>query len=169
MRLGCLCVFVLFAASVAYAQTTFVGAKRCQTCHTWEYQVWAKGPHATARQSLTPEQLKDGKCNSCHTMVPAELEEQKFAGVQCESCHGGGRYYSPSFVMKDRELARAVGLVDPTAEQCQRCHNESAPSIKPFDFASMWAKIDHGRAAREAAAKQAAHEQQGDGQATAGR
>ena len=168
MRLG-LCVFVLFAASVAYAQTTFVGAKRCQTCHTWEYQVWAKGPHATARQSLTPEQLKDGKCNSCHTMVPAELEEQKFAGVQCESCHGGGRYYSPSFVMKDRELARAVGLVDPTAEQCQRCHNESAPSIKPFDFASMWAKIDHGRAAREAAAKQAAHEQQGDGQATAGR
>ncbi|MBC7794704.1 MAG: hypothetical protein H7Z43_13450, partial [Clostridia bacterium] len=77
--------------------------------------------------------------------------EEKYAGVQCESCHGGGRYYYPQYVMKDRELARLVGLVDATAEQCQRCHNEAAPSIKPFDFASMWAKIDHGRVAREAA------------------
>lgn len=143
---------VLFGSSFAFGQT-FIGAKRCQTCHEWEYQQWAKEPHAQAHLALTPAQLKDGKCNGCHTMVPAQLEEEKLAGVQCESCHGGGRYYYQSFVMKDRELARLVGLTDPTAEQCQRCHNESAPSIKPFDFAALWAKIDHGRAAREAAAK----------------
>ena len=148
---------VLLVSSLALAQS-FIGAKRCQTCHEWEYQVWSKSPHAQAQVSLTADQLKDGKCNGCHTMVPTHLEEDKFAGVQCESCHGGGRYYFPQYVMKDRELSRLVGLTDPTPEVCQRCHNDSAPNIKPFDFASMWSKIDHSRAAREAAGKQAATE-----------
>jgi hypothetical protein len=143
---------VVFMASLAAAQN-YIGAKRCESCHPWEYQVWLSGPHAHAQRSLSAAELKDGKCNTCHTMVPSQLEEDKLAGVQCESCHGAGRYYYPQYVMKDRELARLVGLTDATAEQCQRCHNESAPSIKPFDFASMWAKIDHGRAAREAAAQ----------------
>ena len=48
------------------------------------------------------------------------------------------------------KLARAVGLVDPTSAQCMQCHTDSAPSIKPFDFDTMWAKINHGKAAREA-------------------
>jgi hypothetical protein len=144
---------VFLVTSVAVAQN-FIGAKRCETCHQWEYQVWLSGPHAHAQRSLSAAELKDGKCNTCHTMVPTQVDDEKFAGVQCESCHGGGRYYYPGYVMKDRELARLVGLVDPTAEQCQRCHNEAAPSIKPFDFASMWAKIDHGRAAREAALRE---------------
>jgi hypothetical protein len=146
---------VLFVSSLALAQT-FIGAKRCKSCHEWEYQIWSKGPHAQAHLSLTADQLKDGKCSGCHTMVPTQPGEEKFAGVQCESCHGGGRYYYPQYVMKDHELARLVGLTDATPELCQRCHTESAPSIEPFDFERLWSKIDHSRAAREAAGKTAA-------------
>lgn len=144
---------VVLISSLAAAQN-YIGAKRCATCHAWEYQVWLTGPHAHAQSALSATEVKDGKCNSCHTMVPTQPEEEKLAGVQCESCHGPGRYYYPTYVMKDHELARLVGMTDATAEQCQRCHNEASPSIKPFDFASMWAKIDHGHAAREAALRE---------------
>jgi hypothetical protein len=52
--------------------------------------------------------------------------------------------------MKDKELARAVGLVDPVEVHCRACHTEGTPSIRPFDFARMWKEIDHGKKAREA-------------------
>lgn len=140
----------LASAGVASARAqNHVGAARCKDCHAFEFEVWSKGPHASAHRALDAEQAKDAKCNGCHTLVPLD-ESPKFAGVQCESCHGAGRYYLPAFVMKDSELARAVGLIDPTEAVCQRCHTEAAPSIRPFDFATMWARIDHGRAAREA-------------------
>lgn len=147
----------LGAAGAAWAGDNYIGAARCKSCHEFEYQMWAKGPHATAHKSLTEQQLKDAKCSTCHTMLPEALTE-RFVGVQCERCHGAGRYYHPEYVMKDRELARAVGLVDVTAVHCQQCHTEGTPSVEPFDFVRMWAEIDHGREARklwEAAQKQA--------------
>lgn len=142
-------------AGGAHAQT-HVGAARCQSCHPFEHQVWASGPHARAHLSLSETERADAKCNSCHTLAAVDAGNTKLQGVQCESCHGAGKYYQQSFVMKDKELARAVGLVEPTMQVCQRCHNEGAPSIKPFDFAAMWARIDHGRAAREAHEKKQA-------------
>jgi hypothetical protein len=66
-------------------------------------------------------------------------------GVQCESCHGSGIYYAKRYVMKDRELARIVGLVDVAAKTCQRCHTESTPSIQAFDFRRLWEVIAHGQ------------------------
>ena len=111
--------------------------------------MWAKGPHAKAQKHLHPEQLKDSKCNTCHTMVPGQ-SDVRFANVQCERCHGPGQYYHRPYVMKDKELARAVGLLNPSSSHCQQCHTEGVPSIKPFDFQEMWAKIAHGSAARKA-------------------
>ena len=68
-----------------------------------------------------------------------------FGKLQCETCHGSGRYYSPLYVMKDKELARAVGLVVPNEQTCKRCHDGSAPTIEPFDYAKAWARIAHGK------------------------
>jgi hypothetical protein len=140
-----LCTLV-WAAS-ARAQS-YIGAERCKTCHEFEYDVWSRGPHAHAHKALTEDQLADAKCNGCHT-ITATANEPAFEGVQCERCHGPGKYYAPRYVMRDAELARAVGLIDPTPAHCQQCHTDGTPSIRTFDFASMWAKIDHGKKARE--------------------
>jgi hypothetical protein len=139
-------ILPLLSASTVLAQS-YIGAERCKTCHEFAFQRWSVGPHAAADEALSEPQLKDPKCNTCHTMLPEETE-RRFSGVQCERCHGPGRYYHRSYVMKDRELSRAVGLVDPTPEHCMQCHTEGAPSIRPFDFSTMWARIDHGKAAR---------------------
>ena len=136
------------APASAGAAQSYVGADRCKSCHPFEYQRWAAGPHARPHRSLTKEQFADAKCNNCHTMLPGETDK-RFVAVQCERCHGPGKYYHPEYVMKDQELARAVGLVDPKLEHCTACHTEGTPSIRPFDYARMWAEIDHGADARK--------------------
>lgn len=140
-------VAVSVLASAVHASSNYVGAQRCQSCHPFEYSVWSRGPHASAHKSLSADELKDSKCNQCHTLLPEDLSP-RYLGVQCEQCHGGGKYYAPDYVMKDRELARALGLADVKPEICQQCHTVSAPSIEPFHFDVFWARIDHSRARR---------------------
>ena len=139
---------VLLALGSAHAASTYVGAQQCGSCHPFEYQNWSTSRHAKAHVALSADQFKDPKCNTCHTMEPG-AGDPKLVGVQCESCHGGGQYYHPNYVMKDKELSRILGLLDPKEAQCKQCHNERAPSVVPFDFANMWGRIDHGRGARQ--------------------
>ncbi len=134
------------------AQQGYVGAQRCASCHQFAYQVWLASPHAKAHQSLTAAQLSDSRCNNCHNLLPDT--ENRFVGVQCETCHGPGKYYQAEYVMKDHDLARAVGLIDTKPTHCQQCHTPGAPSITPFDFETMWARIDHSKAAEQLAKTQ---------------
>ncbi len=138
----------LVCLPLAVGAQEFIGAQRCKSCHEFEYMIWARGPHAKSQAHLTPENLRDAKCNTCHTMIPGE-SDKRFANVQCERCHGAGEYYHRDYVMKDKELSKAVGLVTPSASHCLQCHTEGTPSIKAFDFAKMWAKISHGAEARK--------------------
>jgi hypothetical protein len=133
------------AKSMASLAHGFVGAQRCGECHGFALRVWAASPHATAHRSLNAAQLADTRCNTCHSAGP--VTGGQFVGVQCESCHGPGKLYQPDYVMRDRELSRAVGLVDQQPAQCQQCHTQSAPSVSPFDYAALWALIDHSKAA----------------------
>jgi hypothetical protein len=139
------------------AMANTIGAERCGTCHVDEYQRWLTGPHAHAHESLTALEQRDGKCSGCHTMEN-DAPRVMFPGdtpppllpprpVECEACHGPGRYYHPEYVMRDKVLARAVGLVDVTEAHCRRCHTPTAPSVEPFDFERFWARIAHGRKA----------------------
>ncbi len=123
----------------------FLGPESCQGCHLDAYAAWKASPHARAKDSLTPAAQKDARCLSCHS--PNE-NEQGVAGVSCESCHGGGQYYVSQYVMKDPELARLVGLVDPSEKGCRTCHDASSPSLKPFDFVAKLKAVDHWSAAR---------------------
>jgi hypothetical protein len=45
--------------------------------------------------------------------------------------------------MKDAELARLLGLTDPTEKGCRSCHDTSSPSLRPFEFAQKLKAIDH--------------------------
>ncbi|MEO1170975.1 MAG: multiheme c-type cytochrome [Myxococcota bacterium] len=153
MKARTLAVYLVLAVAggttVAEAHN-YLGAQRCENCHSFAYQTWARGPHAKAHQTLKGEQAQDPKCTTCHSMASVSEEGSKFVGVQCESCHGPGRYYYPEYVMRDSGLSRAVGLVEQNAAVCTRCHTAGSPTIEPFDYEKMWASIDHGKSAREA-------------------
>lgn len=142
----------------------FIGAERCRECHEFEFRIWAAGPHAKAEKALTSEQIGDAKCNTCHAMAPG-VKDSRLTGVQCERCHGAGQFYQHRYVMRDKDLSLAVGLIEPVAAHCQRCHTEGAPSIEPFDYERAWARIEHGRKARERWLRGRAQSGKGDGSA----
>ena len=141
---GLLLTLVLAALALAGA-AGFVGADTCRGCHPAAWEAWMQSKHARAGDSLPEAQRKDARCLSCHA---PDLGDQGTSHVTCETCHGGGQYYSPGYVMKDAELARLVGLVDPSEKLCRTCHDASSPSLRPFNFVESLKAIDHWSAER---------------------
>ena len=133
------------AVSGTAGAADFVGPESCKGCHPAAYAAWQQSKHARANDSLSEAQKKDARCLSCHS---PDQGSQGVAHVTCETCHGGGQYYSPGYVMKDAELARLVGLVDPSEKLCRTCHDASSPSLKPFNFVESLKAIDHWSAER---------------------
>ena len=137
--------------SAAALAADLLGPESCKGCHAEAFAVWSTSKHARCLESLTREQQQDPRCTACHS---PNLVDQRVAAVSCETCHGGGQYYVPAFVMKDPELARLVGLLDPGERSCRGCHDPGSPSLRPFDFAVKLKAMDHwsaGRAKRAAA------------------
>jgi len=128
-------------ASCQRREGAFVGAHQCQGCHVQESKVWAGSAHAKAHLSLSAKDRNNPLCMNCHSVS----DKPHLLGVQCESCHGGGRYYVQPEVMRDPFLARAVGLrVTKGEEGCKSCHSASHPHLRKFDYPAMWKKIAHG-------------------------
>lgn len=144
MRPRALCLGVVLSSAAVLA-ADFTGPEACKGCHAQAYDAWKESKHSRARQSLSAQQQKDARCLSCHS--PNEVE-QSVADVSCETCHGGGQFYTSSYVMKDAELARLVGLQDPSEKSCRNCHDASSPSLAPFDFVEKLKLIDHWTAER---------------------
>lgn len=117
-----------------------VGPETCKACHPAAYAAWRDGPHARALEALPERSRADQRCLSCH----APAAEAGQAGVGCEACHGPGRLYAARYVMRDAELARALGLVPPGEKTCLGCHGESTPSLGRFDYARKLKLIWHG-------------------------
>ncbi|HSM93752.1 MAG TPA: multiheme c-type cytochrome [Anaeromyxobacteraceae bacterium] len=142
---------LLAAPAIAAAAPTFpsVGPETCKACHPAAYEAWRTGPHARAFDSLPERNRKDSRCLACH----APLADDGFVAVGCETCHGAGGAYSARYVMRDAELSRAVGLLDPDEKTCGACHNDTTPSLTKFDYARKLPLIEHwsaDRAARKA-------------------
>jgi len=148
-----LALLVAVAPALAGASASpTVGPETCKACHPAAYEAWRTGPHARAYDSLPERSRKDKRCLSCH----APLLEDGFVAVGCESCHGAGGAYSARYVMRDAELSRAVGLLDPGEKTCGACHNESTPSLTKFEYARKLPLIEHWNAERAAARAEAA-------------
>jgi len=146
MRLGFAVVLLTFAAP-SFA-SDLVGPESCRTCHAEAYRIWAQGPHARAVASFAAEERKSALCLSCHSRDELRSNQSDpIAGVSCETCHGGGRYYQTAVVMRDRELARLFGLQD-AASTCTSCHGPGSPSAQPFDVKAALQRIDHWTAER---------------------
>jgi hypothetical protein len=116
-----------------------VGPETCKACHPAAYARWSAGPHARARESLPQERRDDRRCLGCHAPDAAD----GISGVSCEACHGPGALYAASYVMRDPELSRALGLVEPGERSCGACHTESTPSLERFDPKKKLPLIEH--------------------------
>ncbi len=123
---------LLFAlASSAYAQHSYIGAEKCKMCHKVQYDSWLATKHAKATETAkaSTRWKFDASCLSCH----ATNKDEALAGVQCEACHGPGSDYRAMSIMKDREKAIANGLIVPTQETCNGCH-DGKDHHKPVTF-----------------------------------
>jgi len=141
-----LCLVLVVLASMGAAAADFLGSESCKGCHPDAYAAWRGSKHARSMESLTAEQQKEARCTTCHA---PNLADQGMASIGCETCHGGGQYYAPAYVMKDPELARLVGLVDPSEKSCRSCHEASSPSLRPFQFSEKLKAMDHWSAERQ--------------------
>jgi hypothetical protein len=169
-------------ATAAAGKFTFIGVKKCATCHQAtntgaQLKQWQGTAHAKAYATLASDKAKaiaaerkmakppqeSPECLKCHVTafpVMGDLANAKITleeSVSCESCHGPGSEYWKMATMKaiaaGTQDPHAVGLVKPTAEVCQRCHNEESPTFKGFKFEEMVAKIAHPNPMRAAKAK----------------
>jgi len=136
---GVFALLGLLGPAAALAQG-LVGPETCKACHPQAYEAWRETAHARASEAVPDKSRADPRCGSCHS---PDLE-RGVSGVSCEACHGPGQFYAASHVMRDRELSRLVGLVDPGERTCLRCHNESTPSLERFDYLRRLSFIEHG-------------------------
>lgn len=147
LRLTLAALLAVLVASPAVRASERVGPETCKACHPAAYEAWRVSPHARARDVLPERSRSDRRCLGCHA---PDLEDG-IAGVSCEACHGPGRVYSAPYVMRDEELARAVGLADPGEKACAGCHTESTPSLVRFEYARKLPLIKHWENAPPAA------------------
>src|SRR5262249_40967336 len=90
-----LAIAVLCSAVAAGA--AFVGPESSRGGPPEAYAAWRSSKHARSMESLTAEQQREARCPTCHA---PNLADQSMAGIGCETCHGGGQYYAPAYVMK---------------------------------------------------------------------
>ncbi len=144
----------LVASSGTFAQDfKYIGAAKCKMCHNKpatgsQFDIWAKGPHANALNSLKGDDATNPKCLKCHSTA-ASVDKSLLAGIKveegvsCESCHGPGSVYRSAAIMKNREMALSKGMTLPTEQVCRKCHNEESPTFKGFNYAEYMKKIAH--------------------------
>ncbi len=161
-----ICV-MLFSVSTLLAQNyQYVGAAKCKICHNkpatgQQYKIWSESLHANAMKSLSNEKslayakehniadpAKEPSCLKCHSTAGSVKESLQAGitvaeGVSCESCHGPGSAYKTNTIMKDQALSLKNGLILPTKEVCEKCHNKENPFYKPFNFDDAAKKIAH--------------------------
>ena len=126
-------ILVLGTAVVALATLNafagdhaYVGAEKCKMCHKVQYNSWLETTHAKATDAAkgSTDPAFEAKCLDCH----ATNSDEALAGVQCEACHGAGADFKKMSVMKDRDAAIANGLIIPSQETCDKCHQDNGHS-----------------------------------------
>jgi hypothetical protein len=121
IAVGLVIAVAALAASVTTAAPTYIGADKCKMCHKIQHTSWLETKHAKATENAKASKDKkfEVACLTCH----ATNKDEALAGVQCEACHGAGSEYKSIQVMKDKAKAVAAGLVIPTQETCNSCHD----------------------------------------------
>ncbi len=144
--------------------------QKSKHAHAYEVLGTDKAKAAAKKLGVTGDPQKQDACLICHTTGHG-LAKSRFSpmfhatdGVQCEACHGPGQRYRMKTTMKKiweemggdsskpSATAKRVGLIMPTAKDCETCHQKTRtvdgktytnPFYKPFNFDEMRKKIAH--------------------------
>lgn len=138
----CLALAIAGLAGVAAgARRDWIGSAACGACHPGELAAWQATPHARTRERFgRTEQLRsrpEPRCLACHATGEAPAGPTIAVEVGCEACHGAGAAYAEADVMRDRPVARALGLSEVStpvarAAVCAPCHLRATRGT-PFD------------------------------------
>jgi cytochrome c551/c552 len=126
--------------AAAASRRDWTGSAACGACHPAQLAAWQATPHATTKRRFQAPAQAPARCLACHGTGDAPAGRAYFAEVGCEACHGPGGHYAEDDVMRDRPLARALGLADVTTPAartaiCASCHVGST-KLKPADLAA---------------------------------
>ncbi len=115
----------LAVATAGAARRDWTGSAACGACHPKELAAWQATPHAQTRARF--EASPEVRCLACHATGEAPAGPVIAVEVGCEACHGAGAAYAPDDVMRDKLLARALGLADLSSPKlraalCATCH-----------------------------------------------
>jgi hypothetical protein len=161
-----ICTIIVTVSTLQSQSFKYIGASKCKQCHNkpetgQQYKIWSESLHAKALKSLSSEPAlvyakahniadptKDPGCLKCHSTAGNVAKGIQSGikiteGVSCESCHGPGSAYKAKSIMKDRATSIKNGMVLPTRQVCEQCHNNYNPFFKPFDFDRSIKKIAH--------------------------
>ena len=121
-------LFVCFC-SVSFAGETpqYVGAKKCEGCHSEQFAIWSKSPHAKTYEILgsgsdkvksnmktlnvTENPQEAPACLECHVAGFGKTDSSftksydRTEGITCESCHGPGSLYRKAMLSDEEKYA----------------------------------------------------------------
>ncbi len=138
----------------------YAGTASCAECHQTAFAKWKNTGHARALGSLAARGTDaDPSCLSCHTVgfgtasgYQREHPNMDLANVGCESCHGPGSEHVSEYRRVAREGGNVLFKYRPLgAQDCTSCHY--GEFSRPFDYASFWPNVQHGKEPTNSRAK----------------
>jgi hypothetical protein len=101
----------------------------------WIYGEYGFHPEANARTwaALTPRYADAVLCARCHEAQYAPWQNERHAGVTCESCHGPLAEHAATAPLE--APAGSLGIAKPGEDLCVVCHEKSP--AKPEAFAQV--------------------------------
>jgi hypothetical protein len=121
------------------AGQTYIGVKRCSSCHFKQYMTWKKTKHAKeAWESVPAKYRAAAECLACHTTGYGESTGFKdeassvpaLSGTTCEACHGPGsehekvckQYLNKKLTAEEEKIARDSIYKILPRNVCASCH-----------------------------------------------
>lgn len=103
----------------------YLGNESCRGCHDYEYDMWAKNPHAHAYETLVKVGSQyDPECVQCHVVgfgyesgYISEKSAKGLRDVGCEVCHGPGSDHLKAVTSGRLDM----GIAQPQSK-CIDCH-----------------------------------------------
>lgn len=98
-------VLFVFLASESFAgeMPQYIGAKKCETCHSDQFDIWSKGPHAKSYDLLNPSDKAKENAKLLNVAEWAKLGLVNPTEAQCKSCHKYDEHFS--FPEKFKKIA----------------------------------------------------------------